>query len=51
MVKGHLDIVKFLVEKVVDMNANQQRCSPLRLAANKGYLAVVEILKQHGAKE
>ena len=47
---GHLDVVKALLES--NANANPQtklKLSPLTIATQKGYTAVADLLKQHGA--
>ena len=52
---GHIDVVKFLVDKGADVNAciykdNALGANVLAIAKAKGKPEVVEFLKQHGAK-
>jgi len=48
--EGHLDVVKFLLERGVDPNVrNNPGDTPLHYAAERGHLDVVKFLLERGA--
>jgi ankyrin repeat protein len=50
--KGHLEIVKFLVQSRADINSsNRFSETPLHAAAEKGHLEIVKFLVQSGAEK
>lgn len=50
-VKGHVDIVRLLINKGADIEATDGRgWTPLHIAAMKGHAQIVELLTQSGAK-
>ena len=46
--KGHLDVVRLLLEHGADVHARDNYA--LRWASDNGHLNVVSLLKQYGAK-
>ena len=46
---GNYDVVKFLVNKVEDINANSDRGTPLMAAVFKKELSIVELLLKNNA--
>jgi cytohesin len=51
-VYGHKDIVELLIAKGANVNARDgDSRTPLRYAQDNGYTEIVNLLRQHGAKE
>jgi uncharacterized protein len=50
--QGNLEAVKFLLDKGADVNVQtQDGRTAMKLAQERGYKEIVELLKAHGAKE
>jgi len=52
VVKGHREVVRFLIAKGADLAAKDSRGrTTLDWARQRGHTEIVELLKKHGAKE
>jgi ankyrin repeat protein len=49
--EGHLDSVRFLIDKGANLNSTSEDGCALRLAIEHHQAAVVQLLKDHGAKD